>query len=108
MREGAVRFRHAVRVFALFNGSAAIVRSVEQFGRLDTLIANAGYGLAKPVVETSPEEMQRIFAVNVLGTHNCVRPAVAVMRRQDVRDGWRGQILITSSGAARRGLPTGI
>ena len=33
MREGAVRFRHAVRIFALLHGIAAIVGGVQQFTR---------------------------------------------------------------------------
>ena len=33
MREGAVGFRHAVRVLALLHSRAAVVRSVEQFRR---------------------------------------------------------------------------
>ena len=33
MREGAVRFRHAVRVFALLHRVAAVLRSVRELGR---------------------------------------------------------------------------
>ena len=82
-----------------------IVRTAEHFGRLDTLVANAGYGLAKAVDETTHAEMQQMFAVNVFGTHDCARFAVDLMKKQDVRDGYRGQVMMTSSGAARRGLP---
>ena len=82
-----------------------VEKTAGHFGRLDTLVANAGYGLAKPVDETTREEMQRMFAVNVFGTHDCARFAAEVMKKQPVRDGYRGQIMMTSSGAARRGLP---
>ena len=82
-----------------------VAKTAKHFGRLDTLVANAGYGLAKPVDETTHEEMQRMFAVNVFGTHDCARFAVETMKRQDTRDGYRGQVMMTSSGAARRGLP---
>ena len=82
-----------------------VEKTAEHFGRIDTLVANAGYGLAKAVDETTHAEMQQMFAVNVFGTHDCARFAVEVMKGQDVRDGYRGQVLMTSSGAARRGLP---
>ena len=80
-------------------------RSVKHFGRIDTLVCNAGYGLLRPVAETSPREMAEIFQTNVFGTLDCVRPAVVVMKRQEPRVGWRGQVVIVSSAVARRGLP---
>ena len=82
-----------------------VERAVAHFGRIDTMVANAGYGLARPMTATSRQEIERIFATNVFGTHDCAVAAVAAMRRQALRDGWRGQVMITSSGAARRGLP---
>lgn len=85
--------------------TALIERTLQQFGRLDTLIANAGYGIDKKTVETTPQEVARMFAVNVFGTLDCIRPAVAQMLRQELRDGWLGQIMITSSVLARRGVP---
>ena len=77
----------------------------DRFGRLDTLVCNAGYGHVAPVAETDGDEMRRIFAVNVFGTTDCVAAAAPRMATQDGRDGWRGQVVIVSSAAARRGLP---
>lgn len=82
-----------------------IARAVEHFGRIDTLVANAGYGSDKKTIDMSCEEVAGMFAVNVFGTLDCIRPAVAAMRRQEPREGWRGQIMITSSVLARRGVP---
>lgn len=82
-----------------------IRQTADRFGRIDTLIANAGYGLSKPVVETTRAEIEQIFAVNLFGTHDCIRFAVPIMRGQPPRDGCRGQIMITSSTTARRGVP---
>ena len=44
-------------------------------------------------------------ATNVFGTTDCVHAAVPHLLKQPVRDGWRGQVMIVSSAAARRGLP---
>jgi short-subunit dehydrogenase len=84
---------------------ALAARSVAQFGRIDTLVCNAGYGVVRTVAETSPEEMRRIFATNVFGTTDCIHFALPVMAKQEPRDGWRGQVVIVSSAAGRRGLP---
>src|SRR4051794_19482138 len=76
----------------------AFVRgTVERFGRLDTLVCNAGYGILRPVAESTPEEMLHMFQTNVFGTTDCIRPAVPVMQGQEVRGGWRGQVMIVSS-----------
>ena len=82
-----------------------IARAVEHFGRIDTLVCNAGYGMARAVAKTSAEEMLAIFKTNVFGTTDCIRAAVPLMEKQEPRDGFRGQIMIVSSAAARRGLP---
>lgn len=76
----------------------------EQFGRIDTLVANAGYGLGKSIVDTTAEEWREMLATNVLGTTELIRNAVPIMRRQEKRGGYCGQVMIVSSAAARRGL----
>ena len=74
-------------------------------GGIDTLVCNAGYGSVRTVAETSHDEMRRMFETNVFGTTDCIHAAVPIMRKQELRDGWRGQIMIVSSAAAKRGLP---
>jgi short-subunit dehydrogenase len=76
-----------------------------RFGRIDTLICNAGYGLIAPIARTTEAQWMEIFRTNVLGTTGCIEAAVPLMRVQEAREGWRGQIMIVSSAAARRGLP---
>jgi short-subunit dehydrogenase len=84
---------------------ALVANALHHFGRIDTLVCNAGYGFLRPVAETTPDDMLRVFQTNVFGTADCVRPAVAAIRQQGQRDGWRGQVVIVTSAVARRALP---
>ena len=79
--------------------------AAEHFGRIDTLVCNAGYGILRPVHETTPEQMREIFQTNVFGTADCVRAAVPHMLAQQVAGRWRGQVVVVSSAVARRAIP---
>lgn len=82
-----------------------IDQAVQRFARIDTLICNAGYGIYKRVAQTTPDDTRAIFATNVFGTTDCINFALPVMAKQELRDGYRGQIVIVSSCVARRGVP---
>jgi short-subunit dehydrogenase len=82
-----------------------ILRTLDQFGRLDTLVANAGFGKYRLVHEMSGEDVRRMFATNVFGTTDLIKVAVPHMLRQEPRGKYRGQVMIVSSAAARRGVP---
>jgi short-subunit dehydrogenase len=82
-----------------------IARSIEHFGRIDTLVCNAGYGYYRLVADTSPEDVRKIFATNVFGTTDCIAAAMPHLLAQQPRDGYRGQVMIVSSAAARRSPP---
>ena len=78
---------------------ALVVRAVEAFGRLDVMICNAGLGFHGPLAETTPEIVQRLFDVNVLGTISAARAAHDVFVTQG-----SGHIIAVSSIAGRRGV----
>lgn len=79
--------------------------TMQRYGRIDTLVCNAGYGFLAPVTDTTRQQFEAIFATNVLGTSDCISAVMPQMRKQEPRGGWRGQIMIVSSAVARRGLP---
>jgi short-subunit dehydrogenase len=85
---------------------AMFVRAaIEHFGRIDTLVANAGYGRYRLMHEMSGEDVRKMFATNVFGTTDLIHAAVPQMLSQEPRDDVRGQVMIVSSAAARRGVP---
>ena len=78
---------------------ALVARTVEAFGRLDVMIANAGVGFHGTLEETPPDVVRRLMDVNFIGTYLAARAAVPVFRRQAT-----GHLLIISSIVGRRGI----
>lgn len=71
-----------------------------EFGRLDVLVNNAGYGTLGPIEETSEEEIQRQFDVNVFGCVRMIKLALPFMRKQR-----SGNVLNITSIAGLNGFP---
>jgi NAD(P)-dependent dehydrogenase (short-subunit alcohol dehydrogenase family) len=59
---------------------AAIDDAVQQHGRLDFLVNNAGVRTIEPLMEMSLEGWRTTLDVNLTGTFNCIRAAVPHMR----------------------------
>ncbi len=55
-------------------------RTIDEFGRIDILVNGAGIALTpKPLLETTPEEFQRVFDVNLKGVWHCAQVAARDM-----------------------------
>jgi NADP-dependent 3-hydroxy acid dehydrogenase YdfG len=74
--------------------------AVREFGRLDVMICNAGFGYYGTIEETPPDVMQRMMDVNYMGTFYGARAALPIFRAQG-----GGHLIFISSIVGRRGIP---
>ena len=79
---------------------AIVGETVDRFGRLDILVANAGVGAYGPFLELSPEHLEEMIDVNVKGTLYAVRAALPYLIESGEAD-----LVTIASEAGRRGLP---
>jgi len=94
----AVAQRCDVREYAQVE--SLVNATVERFGRLDILVANAGVGAYSPVHELSLEWLDEIIDTNLKGTVYAVRAAVP-----HLLEAGGGDIVTVGSVAGLRGLP---
>jgi 2-keto-3-deoxy-L-fuconate dehydrogenase len=71
-----------------------------ELGRLDILVNNAGIAHVGTIEQTTPEDLDRLYAVNVRGLFLCSRAAVGIMLPQG-----GGVILNMASIASLVGVP---
>ena len=79
--------------------SAAVETVLNEAGRIDVLILNAGFGISGPVETTEITAMQRQFDVCLFGAMRVLKPALPALRQS------RGTVLFTSSVAAVTPIP---
>jgi 3-oxoacyl-[acyl-carrier protein] reductase len=79
---------------------AIVGETVDRFGRLDILVANAGVGAYGPFLELSPQHLEEMIDVNVKGTLYAVRAALPHLIESGEAD-----LVTIASEAGRRGLP---
>ncbi len=78
---------------------SAVQRVIQTEGRVDLMVANAGFGNFASIEETTPEKVRALFEVNVFGVERCIRAVLPQMRAQR-----SGRILMTASVVAHVSL----
>lgn len=74
----------------------AVEQTMDKFGRLDILVANAGVGHRGAIADSEWDDMQTLLRTNIDGVLHSIRACVPAMR-----DSGGGHIMIVSSVAAK-------
>ena len=81
---------------------AASERTVNELGKIDILVANAGIQIFAPIAQVSNRAWHDVIEVNLNGTANTVRAVVPHMIERQ-----HGRIIIIASGQGRHGMKNG-
>ncbi len=84
---------HAMDVRSAPDARAVVQAAVERFGRLDSVVCNAGIGVFGGILDYSDDQLAAIVETNLLGTVWAVRAAV---EHFDTRDGGGDLVLVAS------------
>lgn len=82
----------ATDISRMADAEAAVALAVKEYGRLDIIVQNAGIYPWQLIENTSPDDWDRVMAVNLRGSFNATRAALVPMKAQG-----SGRILFTSS-----------
>ncbi len=80
---------------------AQMQATLARFGRVDSCFANAGMSIAKPFVETTVEEWDKVQRVNLRGTFLTFREAA----RHMIERGGGGKLVAIASVGSIHGMP---
>ncbi|MDX2029265.1 MAG: SDR family oxidoreductase [Blastocatellia bacterium] len=80
---------------------ALMAAAIGRFGRIDTLVNNAGVGIAAKFAEQSIEDFRRVMEINFWGAVHACKAAVPQMKTQ----AGGGVIINVSSIFGKRGMP---
>jgi len=81
-----------IDISRMADAETAVRLVTERYGRLDIIVQNAGIYPWQLIEHTSPDDWDRVMAVNLKGSFNAARAALVPMKAQRY-----GRILFTSS-----------
>ena len=80
--------------------NTAVDRTIEEFGRVDIVVANAGIVATGPLVDVSDEAWDELVSTNLTGVFHTLRASIPPMRERRY-----GRVVVTSSMGGRMGIP---
>jgi len=92
----------AVDVSSYEQVDAVLEKAENETGRLDIVVNNAGIVTLGSFLDTTPEEINKLINVNLIGANNGCQAAIKRMQKYN-----QGKIVNTSSFAGRRALKAG-
>jgi SDR family mycofactocin-dependent oxidoreductase len=99
--EGRKIYAEQVDVRDLAGQQRVVSNAIEQFGRLDIVVANAGVLNWGRLWEISPQQFQDVVDINLTGLWNTIKAAVPAM----IDAGNGGSIIAISSAAGVKAVP---
>ena len=99
-KNGGVAVANYDSVTTVEGGDNIIKTAVDNFGKIDILINNAGILRDRMVFNMAPEEWDAVLKVHLYGVFNCTKPAATLMRQQR-----SGRIISMSSTSGLIGNP---
>ncbi|MFI6575776.1 SDR family NAD(P)-dependent oxidoreductase [Nocardiopsis sp. NPDC050513] len=97
--EGGTAVAEAAAVGPASTAQRLVDRAVEEFGRLDVLVTNAGVLRDRVLWKMTDDDFDTVVDVHLRGTFTCARAAVAHMRER----GGGGRLVLVGSPAGQRG-----
>lgn len=80
-----------------------VQRVIDEWGRIDILMNNAGLALDGPGESMSEDDFDRVIDVNLKGSFLCTQAVIPTMKRQG-----KGKIINVSAASALRGRKNGV
>jgi NADP-dependent 3-hydroxy acid dehydrogenase YdfG len=77
---------------------AMVAAALERFGRIDAVVANAGFGAARGFTNETPEHWRDMILTNVLGVALTIRASIDAIRES------KGHFVLTGSVAGHRAV----
>lgn len=99
-RQGGEALGYKADVTKFGEVEAMVQEAVNQYGKVDILVSNAGWDSLMPFMETDPSFWEKILSLNLVGHMNCVKAVLANMMENKY-----GKIVTIGSDAGRMGNP---
>jgi len=80
--------------------ASLVEQTLQKFGRIDTMVCNAGIDKIKAAEDYESDEWDQILDVNLKGAYFCAKAAAQAMLRVG-----KGSIILSSSIAGSSGIP---